>query len=822
MRRCAAGSTSFPDEVVRVRPVLGVGLAGALLIGGDLEGVENRLLEAERLMESPTAEMVVVDDEEFRRLPGMIAVYRAAQAVARGDLPGTIGHARRALDLAPEDDHLRRAAAAGILGLAYWTSGDLDAAHGAWTDCAARLHRAGHLADTFGCAIAMADIRLAQGRLGEAMRTYEQALLRAGGQVLRGAADMHSGMAEIHRERGDLAAATRHVRQSEELGEHAGLPQNRYRRRVVAARIRQAEGDLDGALDLLDEAERRYVGDYFPEVRPVSALRARVWIAQGRSGDALAWARGRGLAAGDDLSYLREFEHITLGSALVAGSPADATRLLERLLRAADEGGRAGSAIQILVLLALAHQARGAVPAARGPLRRAMALAEPEGYARVFLDEGPAMAGLLRAESGSYVRRLLAATGARPPVRAGPDRPAQRARAGRAPAARHRPGRPGHRAPPRRLPEHRADPHPAHLHQARRDEPPGGGPPGRGARPVVGGSPPQSPDVMTPSHHIRSYLSPGERELRDPRQGAPRSPMVGVVRRVAPPPRGRRHHRHPRPGGRPVRTARRAAEGARHRPAPDLDHQLVQRHEETDMTTTLTRTTPDTMRATAFVAGALYILTFFTSIPTLALYAPVLHDPGYIVGPGPDTAVQFGGILEMLCALAGIGTAVALYPVVKRQHEGLALGFVTSRVIEGALIAVGVVSLLSVVALRQDPAGADTASLVTAGKSLVALHNGTFLLGQSLMPGVNALLLGTLLYRSRLVPRWIPTMGLIGAPLLIASVTAAVFGLHEQVSATGAIATLPVALWEASIGVYLVVKGFRAVPGLTSPVEPAH
>ena len=241
------------------------------------------------------------------------------------------------------------------------------------------------------------------------------------------------------------------------------------------------------------------------------------------------------------------------------------------------------------------------------------------------------------------------------------------------------------------------------------------------------------------------------------------------------------------------------------------------------MTTTLTRTTPPgTMRATAFVAGALYILTFVTSIPTLALYSSILHDPGYIVGPGTDTAVQFGGILEVLCALACIGTAVALYPVVKRQHEGLALGFVAARTLEAAMIVVGVVSLLSIVALRQDPAGTDAASLITAGKSLVALHDGTFLLGQSLMPVVNALLLGTLLYRSRLVPRWIPTLGLVGAPLLFLSVAAAVLGLHEQVSATGAIATLPVALWEASIGVYLVVKGFRSVPGLTSPIEAAH
>ena len=255
--------------------MLSVGYAGALLVGGELEGVEARLRDAERWLDTATvrdprrrrpeataAEMVVVDDEEFRRLPGTIELYRAALALARGDVPGTVGHARRALELSPEEDHLRRASASGLLGLASWTSGDLEAAHRAYAECMAGLRRAGHVADTFGCAIALADIRIAQGRLGEAMRTYEQALQLApeqGGSVLRGTADMYVGMSELHRERDDLPAATQHLLRSQELGEHTGLPQNPYRWRVAMARIREAEGDLDGALDLLDEAERLYV-----------------------------------------------------------------------------------------------------------------------------------------------------------------------------------------------------------------------------------------------------------------------------------------------------------------------------------------------------------------------------------------------------------------------------------------------------------------------------------------------------------------------------------------------------------------------------------
>jgi len=205
---------------------------------------------------------------------------------------------------------------------------------------------------------------------------------------------------------------------SQELGEHNGLPQNPYRWRVAMARIRQAEGDLGGALDLLNEAELRYMGDFFPNVRPVPALKARVWIAQGRLGEALGWAREQGLSVDDDLSYLREFDHITLARMLVArsrGEPVhEATRLLARLLLAAEEGGRTGRVIEILVLEALAHQTTGDIPAALARLERALTLAEPQGYVRVFVDEGPPMAALLRtaAKQGAvrdYVRRLLAA-----------------------------------------------------------------------------------------------------------------------------------------------------------------------------------------------------------------------------------------------------------------------------------------------------------------------------------------------------------------------------------------------------------------------------
>jgi hypothetical protein len=209
-------------------------------------------------------------------------------------------------------------------------------------------------------------------------------------------------------------------------------------------------------------------------------------------------------------------------------------------------------------------------------------------------------------------------------------------------------------------------------------------------------------------------------------------------------------------------------------------------------------------RKYSLAAGILYLITF-VSIPTLALYGPV-HDPNFIVGPGPDTPVILGGILEIIVALACIGTAVALYPVVKRQNEGVALGFVGARTLEAATIFTGVASLLAVVTLRKAGVGADA---VVIGQALVALYDGLFRVGQSLIPAVNGILLGYLMYKSRLVPRILPLLGLIGAPLLIASVTARIFGIIDINSPWSVIATLPIALWEFSLGILLTVKGFN-------------
>ncbi len=420
---------ALPDELVCVRPVLSTEYALASMSCGELEAVEPRLRDAERWLDTTadTAGMVVVNEEEFRRVPGMIALIRAAQALAWGDMPETVKNAQRVLDLAPEDDHLMLGGAASQLGLAAWASGDLDAARRMTADGMANVRLAGYISPAIGGAIVLADIQIAQGCLHEAMTTYERGLQWAtepGAPALgvRGAADMYVGMSALHREHNDLEIATQHLLTSQALGELAGMPQNPYRWCAAMARIREAQGDLDGALDLLDQAGRLYDANFSPNVRPIATRKTRVWVAQGRLNEALGWAREQGLSVENELSYLNEFDHITLARVLLAryqsdhadGSVSEVMGLLERLLKAAEEGGRKGSVIEILVLQALAYHAQGDLPAALLPLQHALALAEPEGYVRMFLDEGSSMMQLLREASAreimpDYTDKLLAA-----------------------------------------------------------------------------------------------------------------------------------------------------------------------------------------------------------------------------------------------------------------------------------------------------------------------------------------------------------------------------------------------------------------------------
>ncbi len=226
----------------------------------------------------------------------------------------------------------------------------------------------------------------------------------------------------------------------------------------------------------------------------------------------------------------------------------------------------------------------------------------------------------------------------------------------------------------------------------------------------------------------------------------------------------------------------------------------------------------DSARKTALVAGVLYLITFASSIPAFFLLSPVLDNPDYIISAGADSRVTFGAFLDLVNALAAIGTAVALFSVLKRHHEGFALGFVATRIFEAAVIAIGVASILSLVTLRQDgAAGGDASSLVPVGQALVALHDWAQVLGPG-MAGLNALLLGTLMYQSGLVPRWIPATGVIGGPVYFSSVIGIILGVTEPGSAWQAVGGAPIFVWELALGLYMTVKGFRPNANL-APLE---
>jgi LuxR family maltose regulon positive regulatory protein len=409
----------LPVDVVECRPVLAMGFVGALMAGNEFDDVGRRLDDIERVLNGDNSEIVVVDDRELARVPGCIELYRAGLALIGGDPAGTLPHARLAVDRAPEHDHLTRASADALAGLASWTTGDLDSAHRSYTDAADGLRRVGYLSDVLGCSITLADLEVTQGRLREAHRTYEHALeLATGDPGMRGTRDMYVGLSQIALEQGDFAAATQYLRRSDELGEQFGLPQNPYRWRVAMALLRDAEGDLGAALGLLAEAERVYVGDFAPNVRPVPALRARMQAAHGDVPAAVEWAHRYGVSVHDEASYLREYEHVTLARVLLAQHHADGSKqalldavaLLERVLAAAEDGGRNGTVIEVLALLALTRDHGEA----QVMLERALDLAEPEGYVRVFAGEGQPIAKLLSAmdrqrPGREYVRRLAQA-----------------------------------------------------------------------------------------------------------------------------------------------------------------------------------------------------------------------------------------------------------------------------------------------------------------------------------------------------------------------------------------------------------------------------
>ncbi len=349
----------LPEEIIRARPVLCVNCAWAFLNAGELEAAEAKMQDAEYWLEpttvtgeksdAPSIEMVVVDEEQFKSLPVVLATARAYHAQAIGDISGTIKYTQHVLDLSPEGDSQWPGAASSLLGLAQYASGNLDAAYRAFSDGLASMDPYDAISGNF----VLAGIKLAQGQLNTALSIYEKALrlvLERGEPMPLGTEDLYSGISELHRERGDLETAAQDLLTGRKLGEQVELPDWQHRWYIAQARLHETKGDLDGALDLLEEAERRFVRTPVPIIRPIAALKTRIRIAQGKIAEALDWVLARDLSVDDDISYLHEFEHMTLARVLIAqekrglvdGSIHDAQGLLERLLQAAEEGRQEG------------------------------------------------------------------------------------------------------------------------------------------------------------------------------------------------------------------------------------------------------------------------------------------------------------------------------------------------------------------------------------------------------------------------------------------------------------------------------------------------
>ncbi len=426
---------ALPQEIVRQRPVIIVGYAWELLNFGQLQAAEQQMILAEQWLEpgdddlSPDEandqEMVIANQKEWPYLRATLASARAFYAQALGDVPGTMKYARRTLANAQNDDQHTRGIASFLLGLGFWSSGELEKAYQAMSEGMVDLRQAGSFLFAISGTIFMADILVDLGRLRLAISTLQEALRLAEAQgkpYIEGVADLFLGLCDLFREQGNLQEAEAFRERSVAVKDGSALPYWDYRYLLAQAREKEARGDLDGALQLLIEAEGTGYDIPVPPIRPLAALKAEIWIRQGALSKAQAWADQRGLAVNAPLDYLQEFEHHILARLLIGRYRSQAQKetlaaaedLLRRLLDDARKGKRVGSVIAVQITQALARQAANDISAAQNHLQQALLLAEPEGYVRIFVKEGLIMRellGLLAIEDerlSAYVQRLLA------------------------------------------------------------------------------------------------------------------------------------------------------------------------------------------------------------------------------------------------------------------------------------------------------------------------------------------------------------------------------------------------------------------------------
>ncbi len=425
---------TIPGAIVRKRPVLSAAYAWALLNVGQLARVEGHLQSAERWLgaladgktpdEALLNEMIVVDEAQFDELAPSVATARAYLAQALGNVPQTIEHGLQALAYLNEEAYLKRGIVSSILSLAYLTQGDLEEAYRHMAEGMENMRLAGNLLYAIRGTYSLADIRLAQGRLSEAIAVFEQSIQEAeeaGEDVVRGAADLYFRLSELYWERGAEEESQAAMLKGEELAAHSASPHWQYRISLAKARLFLIQGELEKALDFVKQAETQYVQTPMPDIYPPAALKARIWIAQGKLTDALGWARGRALAYDDALNFLQEVEYLTFARLLIARYRQEGTSsilseahaLLGRLREAAENGGRTGNLLETLILQAMAYRAEGKMPLALEALSKALTLAQPEGYRRIFTNEGAPVAALLSEAAAqgitpAYCKTLLA------------------------------------------------------------------------------------------------------------------------------------------------------------------------------------------------------------------------------------------------------------------------------------------------------------------------------------------------------------------------------------------------------------------------------
>ena len=406
----------LPEELIRSRPVLCTQIAWGYMDISEVDASESRLRDAERCLENPPNDMVVVVEEQFLALRAKIAIVRTYNAQSVSDFPGAVKYAELALKLAPEEDHFMRAQTKAILGGTYWANGDLEAACKSMSDWIDNAQKAGNFAFAIASASGKADILTEQGHLRVALKTYQQSLQLASeheAESQRIIAHHHLGLALLYHEMRDDESATQHFQKSMELGQYSVLRDWSYRKYLAQAQLKESEGDLGSALDLLDDAQRFYARSLIPNTRPTDALKVNIYLKQGRLSNAQEWVREHGFLVDDDLIYLREFEHITFARVLVAEYQSnrkeriiqDALSLLKRLLKAAEDQKRMGSMLEILIVTALAYHALGSTSQAFVSLERALTLAQPGGYFRIFVNEREPMRSLLLDFRGSLEKQ---------------------------------------------------------------------------------------------------------------------------------------------------------------------------------------------------------------------------------------------------------------------------------------------------------------------------------------------------------------------------------------------------------------------------------